>query len=116
MHVNTELVFDYQSFSFNNFVDSPAQEEGSSVHHIIRYQFWYSLDSCRKASKILSGYLSIQSILMQPLLDNMEDVFDRVQIRTSCRNGKFSSVDSAFHPSKVDKVSARNFWGLSGNN
>ena len=22
--------------------------------------------------------------------------------------------DSAFHPSKVDKVSTRNFWGLSG--
>ena len=25
-----------------------------------------------------------------------------------------SKVDSAFHPSKVDKMSTRNFWELSG--
>ena len=25
-----------------------------------------------------------------------------------------SKVDSAFHPSEVDKVSTRNFWELSG--
>ena len=25
-----------------------------------------------------------------------------------------SKVDSAFHPSEVDKVSTRNVWGLSG--
>ena len=25
-----------------------------------------------------------------------------------------SKVDSAFHPFEVDKVSTRNFWGLSG--
>ena len=25
-----------------------------------------------------------------------------------------SKVDSAFHPSEVDKVSSRNFWELSG--
>ena len=25
-----------------------------------------------------------------------------------------SKVDSAFHPSAVNKVSTRNFWGLSG--
>ena len=25
-----------------------------------------------------------------------------------------SKVHSAFHPSEVDKVSTRNFWGLSG--
>ena len=25
-----------------------------------------------------------------------------------------SKVDSVFHPSEVDKVSIRNFWGLSG--
>ena len=25
-----------------------------------------------------------------------------------------SKVDSAFHPSEVDKVSTRNFWGLNG--
>ena len=23
-------------------------------------------------------------------------------------------IDSAFHPSEVDKMSTRNFWGLSG--
>ena len=25
-----------------------------------------------------------------------------------------SKVDSAFHPSKVDKISTRNFWELNG--
>ena len=25
-----------------------------------------------------------------------------------------SKVDSAFHPSKVDKMSTRNIWGFSG--
>ena len=28
--------------------------------------------------------------------------------------GGGSKVDSAFHHSEVDKVSTRNFWGLSG--
>ena len=28
--------------------------------------------------------------------------------------GPVLKVDSAFHPSKVDKVSTRNFWGLIG--
>ena len=88
-----QLVFNSLSFLINNFIDYLAHGEGSSVHHINRYRFQCSLNSCQKGSKIFSGYLLIQSILTEPLLNNMKDIFDRVQIWTSCWNGKFSSAN-----------------------
>ena len=48
LHVKTKLVFNSLSFSF----DSLAHGEDSSVHHINRYWFQCSPDSCRKGSKI----------------------------------------------------------------
>ena len=62
--------------------------------NINRCKLHCSLHSCRKGSKI-SGYLSIQSILMQPLLDNMKDVFDRVQAWCSCWNINFQAPISS---------------------
>lgn len=58
-----------------------------------------SPDSRGIGRKIFSSHLSIQSVLMQPLLENMKDILDRVQIWTSCQNGKFptsSQADPAF--------------------
>ena len=80
LHVKTKLVFNSPSISFNNFIDSLANGENSSVHHINRYQFQFSLDSSKKGGKIFLGYLLIQSILTQLPLDNMKDIFDRVQV------------------------------------
>ena len=102
LHVKTKLVFNSLSFSFNNVIDSLDHGENSSIHLSKRYRFQCSLDSCGIGSKIFSGYLLIQSILTQPKLDNMKDIFDRVQIETSCCNSKFSSANlipgrSRFH-------------------
>ena len=91
-NIKTKLAFNSLSFSFNDFVDSLAHGKDSSVYHINRHQFQRGLDSCGKGSKTFSGYLLIQSTLTQPLLDNMKDVFDRVQLWTSYSSGNFLSV------------------------
>ena len=62
LHLKTKLVSNYLSFSFNNFIESLARGEDSSVDHINRYPFQCSLDCCGKGSKIFPSYLLIQSI------------------------------------------------------
>ena len=74
--------------------------ERSFVDQNNRSQFLSTLDYCGKGSKIFSSYQS--SVLMQPLLGNIKDVSDRVNMWTSCWNSTFSNANptpcrSGFH-------------------
>ena len=73
----------------------------SFVHHISRYQFQCGHNSCRKDSEVFSSYLLIESVLTPPLVSKI-NVFNGVQIWSSCWNGKFLSFNfipgrSGFH-------------------
>ena len=70
-------IFHSLSFLFNDFFDSVAHGQDSSVHQINRYWSQRILDFSRKGAKITFGFLSIQSILTQPQLDNMKDLVIR---------------------------------------
>ena len=70
-------IFHSLSFLFNDFFDSLAHGQVSSVHQINRYRSQRLLEFSRKGTKITFGFLSIQSILTQPQLDNMKDLVIR---------------------------------------
>ena len=70
-------IFHSLSFLFNDFFDSVAHGQDSSVHQINRYWSQRILDFSIKGAKITFGFLSIQSILTQPQLDNMKDLVIR---------------------------------------
>ena len=95
LHVKTKVAFNSLSVSFDNFPDSLACGNISSVHYSGRYWFQCRLDSFGNGSKIFWSYLLIQSILVQPLFDNMKDVSDRVQIRSSSGTVNFEAPTSS---------------------
>ena len=64
-----KIVFISLPFKLNNVVVSLVHGKNSSVHHISRYQFQCSIDSCGEDSKVFSSYLLIQTVLMKLLLE-----------------------------------------------
>ena len=58
-------------------------QKNSSIHYIHRYIFQRPLHSWWKQFKTFSGYSHFQGVLMQFPFDNMEDIFNWVEIWTT---------------------------------
>ena len=63
----------------------------------------------------VSLYITFRDKVHVSLITASDRMFDERTNRVSLsRMSCGSKVDSAFHPSEVDKMSTRNFWELSG--